>query len=84
MRYRPTASRTSALISVKLVPQPDTSQHCKNTDTGYCVTRCIQNHRNTRSRAPKQYPVVTTGTYKTCIVKLDYYRLPVVVIVHVF
>jgi len=26
--------RTSALISVKLAVQPDTSPHCKTTDTG--------------------------------------------------
>jgi len=29
-----TASRTSALISVKLSLQPDTSLHCKTRDTG--------------------------------------------------
>ena len=25
----------------KLVLQPDTSEHCKTTDTGWCITLCV-------------------------------------------
>jgi len=58
MRY--TASRTSALISVKLVLQPDTSQHCKTMDSGHGLmhhTVCLFN-------SPSLCWILTMPTYR--------------------